>query len=96
MTYKEGFISGVVISVIVGVLTPIGQLITAYVISPNYFENAIAYGVANDLTTQADAEAYFSLKNYIIQSTIFAPVVGVLTSAVVAFFVKSKPEVIAD
>jgi hypothetical protein len=52
--------------------------------------------VANDLTTQADAEAYFSLKNYIIQSTIFAPVVGVLTSAVVAFFVKSKPEVIAD
>ncbi|MBC8376717.1 MAG: DUF4199 domain-containing protein [FCB group bacterium] len=92
MTYKEGFMSGVVISLIVGVLSPFGQLITAYVISPHYFENAIAYGVANNLTSQADAEAYFNLKNYIIQSTIFAPVMGVITSAVVAFFLKAKPE----
>ncbi|NQT61467.1 MAG: DUF4199 domain-containing protein [Candidatus Marinimicrobia bacterium] len=92
MTYKEGFLSGVVISLIVGVLSPFGQLITAYVISPHYFENAIAYGVANNLTSQADAEAYFNLKNYIIQSTIFAPVMGVITSAVVAFFLKAKPE----
>jgi hypothetical protein len=93
MMYKEGLISGIVISIMVGVLSPFGQLITAYVISPHYFENAISHGVANGLTTLEEAEAYFNLKNYIIQSTIFAPVMGVLTSAVVAFFVKSKPEV---
>ena len=92
MTYKEGLMSGVIISVIVGVLSPLGQLITAHVISPHYFENAINHGVANGLTTLEDAEAYFSLKNYIIQSTIFAPVMGVITSAVVAFFLKAKPE----
>jgi len=92
MTYKEGLRSGAIISIIVGVLSPFGQLITAYIISPNYFENAIAYGVANGLKSQADAEAYFNLKNYIIQSTIFAPVMGVITSAVVAFFLKAKPE----
>ncbi|MBC8191298.1 MAG: DUF4199 domain-containing protein [Candidatus Marinimicrobia bacterium] len=92
MTYMEGLISGVIISVIVGVLSPFGQMITAYVISPNYFENAISHGVANGLTTLAEAKAYFNLKNYIIQSSIFAPVMGVFTSAVVAFFLKSKPE----
>ncbi len=92
MTYKEGLISGAIISLIVGILTPLVQLLSAYVISPNYFENAIAHGVANGLTTQADAEAYFNLKNYIIQSTIFAPVVGVVTSAIVVFFLKTKAE----
>jgi hypothetical protein len=93
MTFKEGLLSGVIISIIVGILTPFGQVITAYVISPNYFENAIAYGVSQGLTSQADAEAFFNLKNYVIQSTIFAPVMGVTTSAVVAFFLKTKPEV---
>lgn len=90
MTYKEGFVSGVIISVVVAVLSPFGQLITAYVISPDYFQNAIDHGVSNGLATQVEAEAYFNLKNYIIQSTIFAPVMGVITSAVVAFFLKTK------
>ena len=92
MTYKDGLISGVIISIIVGVLSPFGQLITAYVISPHYFENAISHGVANGLTTLEDAEAYFNLKNYIIQSTIFAPVMGVITSAIVAISLKTKSE----
>mgnify|MGYP002631203353 FL=1 len=90
MTWKEGFISGVIISVVIAVLTPFGQLVIAYVISPEYFSNAIKYGVEHGLTTQTEAEAYFNLKNYIIQSTLFAPVMGIVTSAVVAFFVKSK------
>lgn len=90
MTYKEGLISGLIISVVVGVLTPLGQVITAYVISPDYFENAINYGVSHGHTTQEKAEAYFNVKNYIIQSTVFAPVMGVITSAVVAFFLRTK------
>jgi len=93
MSYKEGLISGVIISVIVGILSPIGQFLTAYVITPDYFSNAISYGVANGLTTQAEAEAYFNIKNYIFLSTMSAPIMGIVTSAVVAFFVKSKPEV---
>ncbi len=92
MTYMEGLLSGVIISLFVGILSPFGQLITAYVISPHYFENAINHGVANGLTTLEEARAYFNLKNYIIQSTIFAPIMGVITSAITAFFLKTKPE----
>jgi len=93
MTYKQGWISGVIISVFVGILTLLTQVITAYIISPHYFENAIRHGVANGLTTQADAEAFFNLKNYIYLSTLFAPTMGIITSAAVAFFLKSRPEV---
>ncbi len=90
MSWKDGFISGVIISLMVMVLTPFSQLITAYVITPDYFKSAIEYGVKHGLTTRSDAEAYFNLKHYVILSTVSAPLMGIITSAVVAFFIKKE------
>lgn len=90
MTWKQGFISGVIISLIIMVLTPLSQYITHTFITPEYFQNAIAYAVDNDKLTQEQAEQYFNMKSYIIQSAIFAPVVGIVTSAIVAIFVRSR------
>jgi hypothetical protein len=42
--------------------------------------------------TQEAAESYFNIRSYIIQGIVGAPVMGIVTSAVVAFFVKSKTE----
>jgi len=92
MSYKDGLLSGFIISMVVMVLSPMAQIITHYVITPDYFSNAISYSVEQELHTQASAEDYFSTKNYIIQSTLFAPIMGIITSAIVAFFLKSKPE----
>ena len=92
MTFKQGFMSGVVISLIVGLLTPLSQYITSTIITPDYFTNAINYSVESGNVTQQEAEDYFNLQTYIIQATIFAPIVGIITSAIVAFFVKSKKE----
>jgi hypothetical protein len=36
------------------------------------------------------AEKYFNLKNFIIEGLIFAPIMGIFTSAIVAIFTKSK------
>lgn len=92
MTWKEGFLSGVIISLVVMVLTPLVQVLTAYVISPDYFSNAIAYGVSHGLTTQSEAEAYFNLRHYILISSLSAPMMGIITSAIIAFFLKSKTD----
>lgn len=91
MTWKQGFISGVIISLIIMLLTPLSQWITHEFITPEYFTNARAYAVEHDLMTAEAAEQYFGMKNYMIQSAIFAPVVGIITSAIVAIFVRSKP-----
>jgi len=40
--------------------------------------------------TKEQAEDYFSFNSYVFQAAIGALVMGVVTSAVVAFFVKSK------
>jgi len=90
MSWTEGFVCGVKISVVVALLSPVSQWLTHNVITPDYFANAIAYAVEAELMTQEKAEAYFDLSNYIVSSIIFAFVVGVVTSAIVAFFVKKS------
>ncbi len=84
MTYKQGLISGLIITAVVTVLTPLSQAITSLVITPEYFPNMIAYVVEKGEKTQEAAEAYFNLKSYIIQSTLFAPAAGIVTSLIMA------------
>jgi NADH:ubiquinone oxidoreductase subunit 3 (subunit A) len=90
MSWKQGFISGLIITAVVTLLTPLSQYLTSAVITPNHFENMISYTVETGNKTQEAAEAYFNLKNYMIQSIIFAPVVGIVTSAIVAIFTRKK------
>jgi len=90
MTWSQGFISGIVISVVVAILSPLGQYITHEFITPDFFPNVIAYTVESGAMTREAAEEYFNLTSYIIQSFFFALVVGVVTSAIVAYFVKTK------
>ncbi|MCU4173459.1 DUF4199 domain-containing protein [Carboxylicivirga sp. N1Y90] len=90
MTWVQGFMTGLIIAVIVAILSPLGQLLTHEYLSPEYFSNVIAYVVKTGEMNQVDAEAYFNLKSYIIMSIKGAIMMGVLTSAVVALFVRKK------
>lgn len=90
LTYKEGLISGSIITVIVTLFSPLSQVIIHQIISPNYFKNMINYSVNNNLMTALEAETYFELKNYIIISVIGALVMGLVTTLIVAVFVKQK------
>ncbi|MCR9017024.1 DUF4199 domain-containing protein [Aquiflexum gelatinilyticum] len=90
MTYLQGFISGLIITVFVTVLSPLTQYITSTFITPDYFQNAIAYGVSSGKTTQEAAEAYFNLESYIIQGLIGAPIMGLVTTAIVSIFIMKK------
>jgi hypothetical protein len=46
--------------------------------------------VSTGAMTQEAAEQYFSLKNYIIQGLIGAPVMGLVTTLIVAIFTRKK------
>jgi hypothetical protein len=92
MTYRQGFVSGAIITVIVALLSPLSQWFTHTVITPDYFENAIEAADRVGMAARADAEAYFNLANYIRLSMFGAVAMGLGTSAVVAFFVKRAPE----
>ena len=89
-TYKELLISGLIISFIIAVFSPLTQLLISKVISPDYFENAINYSVESGNATKEEAVAYFNYTSYAIQGPIFSIAMGLVTSAILAIFIRSK------
>lgn len=90
MSWLNGFKSGLIVSIVVTLLTPLTQYITSTLISPEYFPNIIEFSVKSGNMTPEEAENYFNLRNYILLSTVWAFGMGAITSAIVAFFVKRK------
>ena len=90
MDWKQGFLSGSIVALVVTLLSPISQYITSEIISPNYFQNAINYAVENNRMKLEDAQAFFNLKSYMFQAAFGGLSMGIVTSAIVAFFIKSK------
>jgi hypothetical protein len=90
MTYKQGFITGLIITAIVTVLSPLTQYITSTIITPEYFPNMISYSVETGKMTQEAAEEYFNLKNYLLEILIGTPIMGIMTTAIVAIFTRKK------
>lgn len=90
MDWKQGFLSGCIVSIVVTLLSPMSQYITSEIISPNYFQNAINFAVENNRMTLENAQAFFNLKSYIFQAAFGGISMGIVTSAIVAFFIKSK------
>ncbi len=90
MNFQQGFVTGVYMSFIIMILSPIVQYISMTFISPKYFENIILFVVKNKSMTAIEAQKYFNLKSYIFQCAFFALSVGVVTSAIVAYFLQSK------
>lgn len=92
MTYGQGFVAGLIITAVVTVFSPLVQWLTSTVISPEYFANAIAYTVEIGAMTQGEAEDYFNLKSYLGQVIIGTPVMGIITTAIVAIFIRKAPK----
>ena len=91
MRFMQGLWSGIYLSLIVTLFVPITQYITIHFITPEYFSNAVSYTVDSGQMTQIEAEKYFSLSHYIFISMISAPILGVVTSAFVCIFIRTKP-----
>lgn len=91
MSYMQGLISGLIISVIVALLSPLMQWVISYVITPEYFSNVIAYSLkVGYYKTQEEAESFFNYKNYAVQSTIAAIVMGAVTTAIAMIFIRTR------
>lgn len=90
MNYRQGFVTGFVITVIITILSPLTQYITSTVITPDYFTNASNHAVSLGKMTREQADGYFNLRNYIVQGLMGALIMGIITSAIVAIFTTRK------
>lgn len=91
ITYKQGLISGIILSVIIALFSPITQWITSYIITPEYFPNVIKRSVEiGYYKSTAEAEANFNYPNYAIQGAIAALIMGLITTSIAMIFIRSK------
>jgi hypothetical protein len=93
ITYIQGLISGIILSVIIAIISPATQWITTYIISPEYFPNVIKRSVElGYYKTLVEAEANFNYSNYAIQGLVGSLVMGILTVAIAMIFIRTKPQ----
>ncbi|MAW97133.1 MULTISPECIES: DUF4199 domain-containing protein [unclassified Leeuwenhoekiella] len=90
MTYKQGFVAGLIITLFIALLAAPAQYIISTYITPDYFENVKAYAVEKEKTTIEEAEEFFNLKSYMIQSVVAAIISGLLFTTLLGLFVKRK------
>lgn len=90
MTFMQGFTCGLIMTAIITLLSPLTQYITSTFIAPHYFPNVISHSVQEGKLTQQEAEKYFNLNSYIVQGIFGAAIMGVLTSAIVALFTRTR------
>jgi len=91
MSYGDGMLAGVVMSLIIAILSLATQWITSYVITPEFFPNVIKRSVELGFyETEQDAATYFNYANYAKQGFLMSLMMGVLTTAIVMIFIKTK------
>lgn len=87
-SFKKLFFTGFLITIFISILNPLNQFIIHNLISPEFFQNLIAYSVKTNAMNQNEAENYFNLLNYILISLPFSFFVGIFTSIVAALVLK--------
>lgn len=91
MSYKQGLITGSILSVIIALISPLTQWITSFIITPEYFPNVIKRSIElGYFKTIAEAEANFNYQNYAKQGAIGALVMGIVTTAIAMIFIRTR------
>lgn len=91
MSWKQGCVTGIFLTIVMAILTPLCQIIFHKAIAPEFFPNMIEYSVSKGNSKEI-AENYFNLSSFIIQNIFSTLSLGVVISAVVALFLQTKPK----
>lgn len=86
MTYKDGFKSGTIITLLFLLLLPIIHSL-AYLANPNYFSDAIQYAIINNKLTLEQAQFQYSFTFYLITNIITSTFSGLLMSSLIPLIV---------
>jgi hypothetical protein len=88
MTYGQGVITGLIITVIVAILSPLVLYFTMMLITPDFFRNSVEYAVSKNIMDRDSAETYFSPGNYLLMGFLSTLVVGLVISLIVPIFIR--------
>ncbi len=91
ISWREVMIYGSVLSAMIAILSPIVQFISVRIISPDFLRNSIEVAVAKG-TDRTLAETFYGFNSVALQAFVFSLSMGILTTAIVALFIRTKKE----
>lgn len=90
ITWRQGFVSGMILSFIIAVFSPLVNYITYTYITPGYFDKMIDLIVSKKKQTIDQVTALYNMKSFIFQGISNGLSMGVTFGAIVAYFIKTK------
>jgi len=87
MNFKQGFMSGIGITMIVTALTPVVQFFIYTIITPEYFINVRAFAIHEGMKPEV-VDTHFTLNSYILLSVFTGFVYGVFTTIFTTIMVR--------
>ncbi|THF51867.1 DUF4199 domain-containing protein [Flavobacterium supellecticarium] len=90
ITYKQAFISGAILTLLIAAISPLVQTFFHEVISPDFFDNAIANVIKTKPGNKEFATGYFNLQSFISQGFLNILSLGIILSAIAAYFIQTK------
>jgi Protein of unknown function (DUF4199) len=90
ITWRQGFISGMILSFIIAVFSPLVNYITYTYITPGYFDKMINLIVSEKKQTIEQVTALYNMKSFIFQGISNGLSMGVTFGAIVAYFIQTK------
>ncbi len=87
---RDGFLTGLLITLFLVVLSPLNMAIFYFIINPGFFKVMIDFNISNGVAAQV-AESDYNLSNYIFTSMLMNFVAGGVFSALGALLLQKIP-----
>ncbi len=88
--WTRGFLSGLTLTVMIAVLSPLTQFVALKYISPDFIANMKAHYLAHNPAGASVADSFFSFRGMLLQGIFTIMSMGVVASAIIAWFARSK------
>lgn len=92
MTLSQGFISGLIMSVFVALLSPLTEYVAYNFFTPENFNTISDSSVTNELMTSSKMNDILNINNYRWKSAFGLFFFGIIISIITAFFVRRAGE----
>lgn len=90
ITFRQAFKSGMLLTLFIVLLSPVSQLISTGLISPEYFENMREFAVSSRQMSAEEAESRLNILAFIVQSVVGGLVTGAVFSALVSLLIRNR------
>lgn len=92
MTQNQGFISGVILTLFIGLLTPFLLRISLQYISPNFFSAMKSYLVHSKKMKVEQVNLLYNYRSFLLQTLFLNFSLGILSSAIFSFTLGTKTQ----